>query len=77
MNYLNEKLYNTTMKYNKKQEMLKFCDTIKSIEKINKLDELHNEIILSNLDNEIVSLLHEMIELKVENLELKGYSQAS
>ena len=77
MNTLNEKLYGTTMKYNPKQEILQFYYKIKCTQKINKLDELYNIVVFSNLDNETVSMLQEIIETKVENLILKNYDKAS
>ena len=77
MNTLNEKLYSTTMKYNPKQEILQFYDKIKTTQKINKLDELYSMVEFSNLDNETVSMLQEIIEIKVENLRLKNYDKAS
>lgn len=77
MNKLNEKLYSTTMKYNPQKDILQFYDKIKTTQKINKLDELYNVVMFSNLDDELVSLLQEVIELKAENLKLKGYDQAS
>jgi hypothetical protein len=77
MNKLNEKLYGTTMKYNQKQEMLQLYDKIKSTQKINNLDELYNKVVFSNLDSKTVSMLQEMIELKVENIKLKNYNQVS
>lgn len=77
MNYINEKLYSTTMKFNPKQEILHFYDIIKSTQKINKLDEIYNMVSFSNLDDKTVSMLQEMIELKAENIKLKECKQAS
>jgi len=65
------------MKYNPKQEILQFYDKIKTTQKINKLDELYSMVEFSNLDNETVSMLQEIIEIKVENLRLKNYDKAS
>ncbi len=77
MSNLNEKLYSTTMKFNPKQEILRFYDIIKSTQKINKLDEIYNKVNFSNLDDKTVSMLQEIIELKAENIKLKGHDQAS
>jgi hypothetical protein len=77
MNYINEKLYSTTMKFNPKQEILHFYDIIKSTQKINKLDEIYNKVNFSNLDDKTVVMLQEIIEWKVENIKLKGHDQAS
>ena len=76
MNKTNEQLYNTTMKYNQKQEMLCFYEDIKNAQKINTLDELYKKIQFSNLDDKTVLLLQDVIELKVENMKLKGYNKA-
>ena len=77
MNMINEKLYSTTMKYNSKKELLQYYNKIKAAQKISKLDELYNMVEFSNLDNETVSMLQEIIEIKVENLRLKNYDKAS
>lgn len=77
MNTLNDKLFSTVIKYNQNQEMLHFYDIIKDTEKISRLNELFNKVTFSNLNNKTVVMLQDMIELKVENLMLKGFDKAS
>ena len=40
-------------------------------------DEIYNKVNFSNLDDKTVSMLQEIIELKAENIKLKGHDQVS
>jgi hypothetical protein len=56
------------------EQILTFNNTIKSTQSIKQLDNLYTKIICSNLDNGIVEVFKDMIELKAENIQIKGFT---
>lgn len=56
------------------EQILEFTSAIKSITSIKHLDNLYTSVMCSNLDNNTVEIFKDLIEMKAENLQLKGFT---
>ena len=73
MNTLNDRLYGTVMKNNMCEQIVEFDKQLKSAKTISNLNELYNKITFGDLNNTVASILLEVLDLKAENLKLKGF----
>jgi len=73
MNTLDDKLNSTIMKNRMCEQIIEFDKHFKSAKTISSLNDLYNKITFGDLNNTVASIFLEVIDLKAENLKLKGF----